>query len=350
MSGDDPQRHRVDVIKRAGESAAALTRQLLAFSRKQVMQPKVLDLNRVVTETDRMLRRLIGEDVQLRTLMEPALGNIKADPGQIEQVLMNLAVNARDAMAGGGKLTIETKNIELDENYAGHHIAVKPGAYVMLAVSDTGIGMDEATLSRIFEPFFTTKAPGKGTGLGLSTVYGIVKQSGGNIWVYSERGQGTTFKIYLPRVGDSAEEYALNARAVTVMRGTETILLVEDEAIVRQLAREVLEMHGYRVLEAASGEAALAHCQRYAGTIDLLLTDVVMPETSGPVLARQLAALSRPMRILYMSGYTDDAIVHHGVLDKGTNFIQKPFSPNALMKKVRDVLDAPEQPSPPCTP
>ncbi|MEN3334596.1 MAG: hypothetical protein V7641_3961 [Blastocatellia bacterium] len=339
LKTEDPLRHYVGEIKKAGERAASLTRQLLAFSRKQVLQPKVLDLNEVVADLEKMLQRLIGEDIELRTVLDPKLGNIKADPGQIEQVIMNLAVNARDAMPQGGKLTIETANVAFDEEYVVRHIAVTPGAYIMLAVSDNGTGMDAETQARIFEPFFTTKEVGKGTGLGLSTVYGIIKQSGGHIWVYSEPGRGTTFKIYLTRVGEDAQEYKQVDEQAEKLRGTETILLAEDEEIVRELTREVLEMYGYRVLETPNGGAALLLCERYEGPIDLLITDVIMPEMSGRELANRLAQLRPEMAALYMSGYTDDAIVHHGILESDIAFLQKPFTPNALARKVREILD-----------
>ena len=343
LSEEDPLHRNISEVKKAAERAAGLTRQLLAFSRKQVLQPKVLDLNAVVSELEKMLRRLIGEDIGLRTVLESDLGSVKADPGQIEQIIMNLAVNARDAMPQGGKLTIETTNVYLDEDYAKVHIAVIPGPYVMFAVSDTGTGMDSRTQARIFEPFFTTKEKGKGTGLGLSTVYGIVKQSGGNIWVYSEVGQGTTFKVYLPRVDEGAQEYKRSAETEGAIQGSETILLAEDEEMVRKLARQVLEMHGYQVLEAANGGAALLICERHKEPIHLLITDVIMPEMSGRELADRLAQLRPEMKVLYMSGYTDNAIVHQGVLDEGANFIQKPFPTDALARKVREVLDAPKK-------
>ena len=337
----DPLRRNLDEITRASERAASLTRQLLAFSRKQVMMPKVFDLNTVVSEIEKMLRRMIGEDIELRVTAESDLGNIKADPVQLEQVLMNLVVNARDAMPKGGKLSIETANVYLDESYSQDHVSVVPGHYVMLAISDTGCGMDEETRQRIFEPFFTTKEQGKGTGLGLSTVYGIVKQSGGNIWVYSEEGHGTTFKIYFPRVTAEAEEYRRAAHAFEVEGGSETILLVEDAEWVRTLARQVLESAGYRVLEAGNADAAIKLCERINGDrIDLLLTDVVMPGMSGNDMSRILLAKHPGMPVLYMSGYTDDAIVQHGVLEAGINFLQKPFTPAALALKVREVLDA----------
>jgi CheY-like chemotaxis protein len=288
-----------------------------------------------------MLKRMIGEDIELRTAPQTDLGNVKADPGQMEQVIMNLVVNARDAMPSGGKITIETRNVYLDETYAKEHFAVTPGYYVMLALSDTGIGMEEEIRQHIFEPFFTTKELGKGTGLGLSTVYGIIKQSGGSIWVYSEPGKGTTFKIYLPRVEESAEEYKRPVPSGDLSKGSETILLVEDDELVRKLARDVLETSGYRVLEAANGEAALAICEQNEDVIHLLLSDVVMPKLSGRDVANRLQSLHPEMRIVYMSGYANNAIVHHGVLDEGTWFIQKPFSPHELAQKVREVLDIP---------
>jgi CheY-like chemotaxis protein len=328
-------------LGKAGARAATLTRQLLAFSRKQILQPRVIDLNAAVTDMEKMLRRLIGEDIELQVILQSEIGHIKADPGQIEQVIMNLAINARDAMPDGGKLTIETKNIYLDDDYARNHIAVAPGPFVMLALSDTGCGMDQDTLKHIFEPFFTTKEAGKGTGLGLSTVYGIVKQSGGNIWVYSEPVHGTTFKIYLPRVDEEVEELRQAASKIEFQQGRETILLVEDDVSVRNLAREILEMNGYKVIEAAEGKEALLLCERYQEPIHLLLTDVVMPEIGGRELSKRLVEKYPEMRVLYMSGYTDNAIVHHGALDHGTNFIQKPFSPAALVKKVRECLDTP---------
>jgi len=337
---DNPLRPNLEEIKKAGDRAASLTRQLLAFSRKQVMQPRVFDLNSVIADLEKMLRRMIAEDIELRTRFQAKLGNVKADPGQIEQVIVNLAVNARDAMPLGGKLTIETANIDLDETYAQQHLAVVPGAYVMLAVSDTGMGMDAETQQHIFEPFFTTKEVGKGSGLGLSTVYGIVKQSGGNIWVYSETGKGTTVKIYLPRVDEVAEEYKRTVAQSDLPQGNETILLVEDDEMVRRVAREVLKTSGYRVLEAASGSAARQICEQNKDVIHLLLTDVVMPEMSGREVVNRLLPMHPEMRVLYMSGYAENAIVHHGVLDQGISFIQKPFGPQALALKVREVLDS----------
>jgi two-component system cell cycle sensor histidine kinase/response regulator CckA len=326
-------------IKKAGDRAASLTRQLLAFSRKQVLQPKVLDLNLVVSDLERMLTRLIGEDIELCTVLEPKLASIKVDPGQIEQIIMNLAVNARDAMPQGGKLTIETKNVLLDDEYARKHIAVTPGPFVMLAVSDSGSGIDPHTQSRIFEPFFTTKEGGKGTGLGLSTVYGIVKQSGGNIWVYSEVGRGTTFTIYLPSTDDHVQTHTRGFGNERGLAGTETVLIAEDEEVVRKLACRVLRMYGYQLLEAADGNEALLICESHLAPIDLLITDVIMPGMGGAELANRLTELRPETSVLLMSGYTDSAMVHHGVLDGGANFIQKPFSPEALAIKVREVLD-----------
>lgn len=338
-AGDPLCRNLIEVNK-ASDRAASLTRQLLAFSRKQVLQPRVFGLNTIVADLEKMLRRMIGEHIEFRTNLRPRIGNVKADPGQIEQVIMNLVVNARDAMPSGGKLTIETYNVELDETYALHHISAKAGSYILLAVSDTGTGIDEQTKKHIFEPFFTTKESGKGTGLGLSTVYGIVKQSGGNIWVYSEPGIGTTFKIYLPRVGEPAEKYKQAATAVHLPKATETILLVEDSDMVRKLAKEVLEGGGYHVLDAANGREALLVCEQSRETFHLLLTDVVMPEMSGQELVSRLGSLYPQMRVLYMSGYTEDAIAHHGVLNEGINFIEKPFTPDSLALKVREVLEA----------
>jgi len=338
LSPDASPRRDIDLIQKTAERAVALTRQLLAFSRKQVLDPKVLDLNAVVPGMATMLQRLIGEHIELVYRPGAELGRVKADPGQLEQIIMNLAVNARDAMPDGGRITIETGNVELGEHYARQHVGVQPGRYVMLAVSDTGIGMDGATQARIFEPFFTTKAPGKGTGLGLSTVYGIVNQSGGNIWVYSEPGKGTTFKVYLPRVEDAAE--SLQVIRPAPGRGTESILLVEDEEEVRALAREVLQGYGYTVFEARDVAEALLIAERHTGPIHLLVTDVVMPQMSGRDLAERLASLRPEMKVLFMSGYTDNAIVHHGRLESGVSFVQKPFTPDALAEKVRDVLDA----------
>lgn len=340
LAKEDPLYRRVEQIKKAGDRAAALTGQLLAFSRKQILQPEVIDLNHVVIELNKMLRRLIGEDIDLLMGLGPDLGKVKADPNQLGQVLMNLSVNARDAMPKGGKLTIETSNVHLSEEFASHHMAVPAGQYVMLAVSDTGCGMDSETQARIFEPFFTTKEIGKGTGLGLSTVYGIVQQSGGSVWVYSEIGRGTTFKIYLPCVAGSVAEDQSASSSPELSRGTETVLLVEDEEMVRDMATEILREGGYFVLEARHGNEAMALSKQYEGQIHLMLSDVVMPQMSGRELAERLTPLRSNMKVLYMSGYTDDAIVHHGVLEEGTAFIGKPFSPDALTRKVREVLDA----------
>ena len=335
---DEGARSKIGEIKKAAERAASLTRQLLAFSRKQVLEPKVIDLTETVADMDKMLKRLIGEDIQLVTLLDPRLGRVNVDPGQIEQVLMNLCVNARDAMPEGGKLTVETKSVYLDAAYARSHDSVRPGWYVMLAVSDTGHGMDAETRERIFEPFFTTKEQGKGTGLGLSTVYGIVKQSGGNIWVYSEVGHGTTFKVYLPVVESQVSAEA-EAPAPQVQRGSETILLVEDEEAVRVLLQDILEAEGYTVLVAPNGHEALHACEQRGGPIHLLLTDVVMPGMSGRELVERLTERCAAAKVLYMSGYTDDAVVRHGVLDEGVNFLQKPFTPDAVLRKVRETLD-----------
>jgi PAS domain S-box-containing protein len=338
----DPLRRNVDGIREAAQQAATLTRQLLAFSRKQVMAPKVIDLNRVVAGMQAMLQRLLTETVELVFVPTRDVGYVKADPGQLEQVIMNLVVNARDAMPEGGRLTMETSRQELDEIAVRGHGEATPGTYVVLAVSDTGHGMDEATRARLFEPFFTTKEPGKGTGLGLSTAYGIVRQSGGHIWVYSEPGQGSSFKICLPLVADEPErEVARPEPAGDAARGAEVVLLVEDAPRVREVVREILEMSGYAVLEARDGAEALEISERHPGRIHLMVTDVVMPQMSGRELAAQMASLRPDVRVLFMSGYTDSAIVRHGVLDPGTAFISKPFTPDALAAKVREVLDTP---------
>ena len=334
----DAQKDLVEVRK-AAERAASLTRQLLAFSRQQVLEPVVLELNELVAEFEKMLRRVIGEDVELRLALGADVGNVRADAGQLHQVIMNLVVNARDAMPTGGKLTLETANAELTAAYAELHKPVVPGPYVMLAVNDTGTGMTPEVQARIFEPFFTTKEKGKGTGLGLSTVYGIVKQSGGYVWVYSEPGKGTTFKVYLPRVDAPAERRATPPPAPS-LTGTETILLTEDDTILRPLAKALLEKLGYTVLEAGDTDEALAAAKKHAGPIHLLIADVVLPGPSGRELARRLAASRPDTRVLYVSGYTDDAIVHHGMLEPGLNFLQKPFTPAVLARKVRAVLDA----------
>jgi PAS domain S-box-containing protein len=329
----------LEEIRKAGERAANLTRQLLAFGRKQMLKPVALDLNEVVSEMNKMLRRLIGEDITLIVKLAPALKKIKADPGQIEQVLVNLVLNSRDAMPQGGHLTIETTNFDVDHEYSSKHLGVPPGSYVRLAVSDTGCGMDAETQARVFDPFFTTKDKGKGTGLGLSTVYGIVKQSGGSIWVYSEPGEGTTFEIYLPRLKVEVAPTEISVAETRAPRGSETILLVEDEEVVRGLAHQILEQAGYNVLDASGAEDAIRLCRARKEPIHLLLTDVVMPETSGKEIAHWLTSQQPATRVLFMSGYTDDAIVHRGVVDSGVQFIQKPFTPVALARKVREVLD-----------
>jgi two-component system, cell cycle sensor histidine kinase and response regulator CckA len=326
-------------IDRAAEHAASLTRQLLAFSRQQVLQPKVFQLNDLVTNVDKMLRRLIGENIEMVTVTAKDLGAVKADPGQMESVIMNLVVNARDAMPNGGRLTLETANVELDESYVQQHFGAKPGSYVMLAVSDTGHGMDSQTKSHIFEPFFTTKELGKGTGLGLSTVYGIVKQSEGYIWVYSEPGQGATFKIYLPRVEMQTETEVAKAPAAVSNQGNETILLVEDDAQVRELTRTVLESRGYHVLEVEDSLKVVGLCATHSGPIDLLLTDVIMPGLGGSELAVRVAKQRPGIKVLFMSGYTDNAAIHSGALAYGSFFLQKPFTPSSLASKVREILD-----------
>lgn len=320
--------------------AASLTCQLPAFGRKRLLELKVVDLNRTIENMDNMVRRLVGEDIVLETIPRDGLGKVRVDPGQIDQVIMNLVVNSRDAMPDGGKLTIETANVSIDGEYARMHTGAKPGEYVMQAVSDTGCGMDEETQSHIFEPFFTTKGVGKGTGLGLSTVYGIMKQTGGNIWVYSEKGKGTTFKIYLPRTLDPEEEQEKRPEVSTVQyRGTETLLVAEDEEIVRDLICTSLREHGYKVLEARNGMEALKVANTHQGSIDMLLTDVVMPGMSGRELADRFVKKHPKGRVLFMSGYTENAIVHHGVLDPGTKFLQKPFRISTLKEKVREVLE-----------
>ena len=329
----------LEEIRKAGERASNLTRQLLAFGRKQMLKPVALNLNDVVSDMNKMLRPLIGEDIRFTAKIDPELKLACADRGQIEQVLVNLLVNGRDAMPHGGSLTIETANFEIDSEFASRHLGLPPGSYVMLAVSDTGCGMDEKTKARIFEPFFTTKEVGKGTGLGLSTVYGIVKQSGGSISVYSEPGAGTVFKVYFPQLHEALEAPRETVVSSVVPRGSETILLVEDEDMVRGLARQILEDAGYNVLDARGGDEAIRLSRERSGPIDLLLTDVVMPETSGKEIAQRLTEMRPTTRVLYMSGYTEDAIVRHGVLDSSVEFIQKPFTPVALARKVREVLD-----------
>ncbi len=335
-----PVRADVEEILKAGQRAVGLTRQLLAFSRKQVIEPKVVNLNAVIEEAAKMLRRLIGEDVDLATSLDPSLGSVRVDPGQIEQVLMNLAVNSRDAMPRGGRLTLETRNVTFDASASRLHFGAPPGAYVLLAVTDTGMGMDAETRSHLFEPFYTTKEKGTGTGLGLATVYGIVKQSDGYIFVYSEPGKGTTFKIYLPRVEAAGTDSAAAVPASAVANGKETLLLVEDEEPVRRLMHRSLMERGYSVLEAPSGEAALTVATSHPGPIDLLITDVVLTGVSGKSLATLLLTSRPTLKLLFISGYTDDTVVRHGVLAKDEAFLQKPFTPDALARRVREVLDA----------
>ncbi len=334
----------IEEIRRAGHRATALTRQMLAFSRQQMLDPRVLDLNGAVADVSKMLARVLGEDIELEALPMEGLGSVKADPGQIEQVLMNLVVNARDAMPRGGRLTIATANVELDDTFAARHLGVMPGPYVRLSVRDTGIGMDEATQARVFEPFFTTKED-KGTGLGLSTVFGIVKQSGGHIWMRSKLGQGTSFDIDLPRIEGAAsvDLTPSGTRPVAAVQGTETILLVEDQDQVRAVALGILKRAGYQVLGASHPAEALALCELHQGEIHLLLTDVVMPGMSGPQLAARVSDLRPGVKFLFMSGYTDGVILHHGVLDSGVALLQKPFTPESLTRKVDAVLNGERQ-------
>jgi len=334
-------RDDLEEISKIADRAVNLTHQLLAFAREQTFQPQIVNLNDVIQDVDKLLHRLIGEDIQLVTLPASDLHLVKADRGQIEQVLLNLAVNARDAMPHGGKLIIETSNVVLDRAYTRQHVAIAPGDYVMLTVSDTGVGMSEIVQEHLFEPFFTTKEPDRGTGLGLATCYGIIKQHGGHLWVYSEVGQGATFKIYLPRVATGAEQRAIHPDADAMPRGIETILLVEDEPMVRAPTARTLREHGYTVLEAANGEEALRIAQEQPGlAIQLLLTDVVMPHIGGRDVAARLKALHPTLKVVFASGYTDDVVVHHGILDPGDAFLQKPYAPAALVRKVREVLDS----------
>ena len=335
----DRMGENIEHIRSAALRAANLTRQLLAFSRKQVLEPRVMNLNTIVGETEKMLRRLIGEDIDLVTHLAADLSPIKIDPGQIEQVIMNLAVNARDAMPEGGKLTIETANMELDKRYVREHLNVVSGQYVMLAVSDTGTGMDHETLSHIFEPFFTTKERDRGTGLGLSTVYGIVQQSNGYIYVYSEPGGGTAFKLYFPVVESETAAPVSRRERLPDLKGTETVLVVEDETTMREIIREILSRFGYRVLCAANPQEALDTAANFGETIHILVTDVVMPMMSGRVLSEVLKHSRPEIKTLFISGYTDNAIVHHGVLDDGLSFLQKPFTVDALVRRVREILD-----------
>jgi signal transduction histidine kinase len=339
LAPDDAIGEELEEIRRAALRAADLTRQLLMFSRQQVMARKVIVLDDVIAGMDKMLARIVGDDIELVSTMRRGLGRVLADPSSVEQIIMNLVVNARDAMPTGGKLTIETANVDLDVAYAREHLGATAGPHVMLAVSDTGVGMTEEVRGRIFEPFFTTKERGKGTGLGLSTVFGIAQQSGGSVWVYSEVDVGTTFKVYLPRV-DAEQVPELMPAAPPSLRGAETILLVEDQDQVRAVASEILERQGYRVLVARNGADAIALSGQHGGIIDLLLTDVVMPQMSGATLARRIVELRPAIKVLCMSGYTDDTVVRHGVLDNELAFLQKPFTPESLTRKIRGLLDA----------
>jgi len=335
----DPHHYYAEEILKTAIRGSTLTHQLLAFSRKQILQPSVISINALVANMEKLLRRLIGEDIDLVTVIDPELGAVRADQGQIEQLIMNLAVNARDAMPQGGKLTIETTNVYLDEVYERNHLEVTRGHYIMLAVSDNGMGMDAETQSHIFEPFFTTKGLGQGTGLGLATVYGIVKQSGGHIWVYSEPGQGTTFKIYLPRVEEALAPIKAKADTRTDLKGRETILVVEDDDALREVICRGLKKYGYIVLGAGNGGEALILCEKYKRPIQLILTDVVLPQISGRDLVERLAPSRPGMRVLYMSGYTENAIVTHGVLNADVGFLQKPFKVDQMVRKIREILD-----------
>jgi nitrogen-specific signal transduction histidine kinase/CheY-like chemotaxis protein len=339
LPADDPARSDIQMVQRSAERAADLTFQLLAFARRQLIEPKLLNLNELILNIHKMLRRLIGENIELVILPAPELGWIKADPGQLEQVLLNLSLNARDAMPNGGKLVIETANIRLNQAQFWEHSEISPGEYVVLSVIDTGIGMSEAVKARIFEPFFTTKAEGRGTGLGLATCFGIVKQNNGHIWLSSEENKGTTFKVYLPRVMAVGKPLTPPAEVAGLPQGTETILLVEDDPLVRSLTVRVLHQQGYHLLEAANGHEALAFIQQYGKEIQLLISDLVMPGISGKALAEQFQAVHPQIKVLFISGYTDHIISHHGLLEGGVHFLQKPFLPVKLARKVRDVLD-----------
>ncbi|MCK6532818.1 MAG: ATP-binding protein [Polyangiaceae bacterium] len=340
LPADSPAIEDLDELRVSADRAAALTRQLLAFSRRQVIEPIRVDVNELSRQTERMLARLLSEDIEIEQVLAKGLWAVEVDPSQLEQVLLNLAVNARDAMPKGGHLTIETQNVTLDDDYAREHPEVDAGDYVLLAVSDTGTGMSEEVRVRVFEPFFTTKPVGQGTGLGLATVYGIVKQAGGHIWVYSEPGKGTTIKIYLPRVDGDAQSLPGRRPSQRPVGGTERVLVVEDEAPVRRLLVRTLHGAGYTVIEAANGADALLKLSSADGQLDLLVTDVVMPQMGGRELAKKVLEKHPELPVLYLSGYTENAIVHHGVLDAGLVFLQKPFTPEELLRRVRDVLDA----------
>jgi CheY-like chemotaxis protein len=340
LAADDPLRGDIEEVRLAGDRATKLVRQLLAFSRRQMLEPRVMDLGQLVLGTEPMLQHLLGADVALSLFTDNALGAIEADPTQVEQIVMNLAVNARDAMPDGGKLSIEIANVELDTPDVALHAGVSCGRYVMLAVTDSGMGMTSTTRERIFEPFFTTKEADKGTGLGLATVFGIVKQSKGHIGVYSEPGLGTTFKVYFPRVDKPlVQQRPTSPPPPLSLRGNETILLVEDDEQLRVMVCMILRRHGYEVLDAQNGGEALLICEQHPAKIDLLLTDVVMPRMNGKQLAERLVPLRNGMKVLFMSGYTDNAALHHGALDAGAAFMPKPITPNSLLKRVREVLE-----------
>jgi two-component system cell cycle sensor histidine kinase/response regulator CckA len=340
LGSDNPLYEHADEVEKAAQRAVSLTRQLLAFSRQQILTPVVLDLNRLVSDMEKMLPRLLGEDITVSIKLDPELGSVKADQGQVEQVVMNLAVNARDAMPEGGRLVITTANVELDQAYARHHPGAKPGRCVMLAVTDSGIGMSSETLAHIFEPFFTTKEVGKGTGLGLATVYGVVKQSGGYLWVDSQLGKGASFQIFLPRIDEAVAPRSAGPSQEENLRGNETVLLVEDADALRKLARSFLLDHGFHVLPASNGEEAMEVARKHNGPIHLLLTDVVMPGMNGRALADKLLARLPQLKVVYISGYTDSFIAGHGVLEEGTHLLHKPFTEAALIRKIREVLDA----------